>query len=144
MAGERSGSDYRVLEVADAGVDAAMVGEFIGEHWQRKVTLSVPRFFDWQFRDGPANAGRNRCLVVTDADGRLHGFMGVTAREFNLDGQRLLGAELTTWVIAETLRGLGLGKEIVRQLQRSYEVITGMGISESALPIYASHGFKSM
>jgi hypothetical protein len=82
--------------------------------------------------------------VVVDADGRLHGFMGVTAREFHVDGRRLPGAELTTWVISEALRGLGLGKEIVRQLQGSYEVITGMGISDSALPVYANHGFKYM
>jgi GNAT superfamily N-acetyltransferase len=137
-------SEYRVLEVDEAGVGAEQVGTFIAEHWRREVALSIPRFFDWQFRDSPANAGCNRCLVVVDSDGQLHGFMGITAREFHLDGRRVPGAELTTWVISESLRGLGLGKQIVRRIQSSFEVITGMGISDSALPIYMTHGLKYM
>jgi GNAT superfamily N-acetyltransferase len=137
-------ADYRVLEVDELGLDAASVGAFIEQHWARKVALSVPRFFDWQFRGAPPETGRNRCLVVVGPRDRLHGFMGVTARSFHLDGRRRLGAELTTWVIDESLRGLGLGKAIVRRLQQSYHAIIGMGISDSALPVYATHGFKYM
>jgi hypothetical protein len=140
-AGSPAPSDFRVLEVDELGIDAAVVGAFIERHWARKVALSVPRFFDWQFRGGHPG-GRNRCLVVVDARDRLHGFMGVTVRTFHIDGRRLPGAELTTWVIDEALRGLGLGKAIVRRLQESYQAIIGMGISDSALPIYATHGFK--
>jgi GNAT superfamily N-acetyltransferase len=143
-AGAPGPSDYRVLEVDELGLDAAAIGAFIEQHWARKLALSVPRFFDWQFRGAPPETGRNRCLVVVDARDRLHGFMGVTARTFHLDGRRQPGAELTTWVIDESLRGLGLGKAIVRRLQQSYHAIIGMGISDSALPIYATHGFKYM
>jgi hypothetical protein len=142
MSEQRSG--HRVLEVSEAGVGAEAVGAFIAAHWQKRVALSSPRFFDWQFRAGPGSAGRNRCLVVLDEKDAIQGFMGVTPREFVLDGKRLAGAELTTWVINEALRGLGLGKAIVRRLQESYGAIIGMGISESALPIYATHGFKYM
>jgi hypothetical protein len=137
-------SEFRVLEFSEAGVDAQSVGQFIKSNWMRGVAISVPRFFDWQFRDGPANGGVNRCLVVVDDDDQLNGFMGVTVRNFHIDGRRLIGAELTTWVINEATRGLGLGKTIVRMLQESYGAIIGMGISESALPIYATHGFKYM
>jgi hypothetical protein len=140
----RRRSDFRVLEFSEAGVDAQSVGQFIESNWMRGVALSMPRFFDWQFRDGPANAGVNRCLVVVDDEDQLNGFMGVSVRDFHIDGRRLVGAELTTWVIGESTRGLGLGKTIVRMLQESYGAIIGMGISESALPIYATHGFKYM
>jgi len=141
---EPANTNYRVVEVADSGVDSARVGQFIERHWQKRVALSVPRFFDWQFSDSPASAGRNRCLLILDADDEIFGFMGVTVRDFSLEGRRIVGAELTTWILSEEVRGLGLGKQIVRRLQANYEAIIGMGISDSALPIYATHGFKYM
>ena len=137
-------TSYRVVEVAESGLDSRSIGQFIEEHWRKRIALSVPRFFDWQFTDSPANRGRNRCLLILDRDARIFGFMGVTVREFNLDGRRVVGAELTTWILNEEVRGLGLGKAIVGRLQESYEAIIGMGISDSALPIYATHGFKYM
>ena len=137
-------TSYRVVEVAESGLDSRSIGQFIEEHWRKRIALSVPRFFDWQFTDSPANRGRNRCLLILDRDDRIFGFMGVTVREFNLDGRRVVGAELTTWILNEEVRGLGLGKAIVGRLQESYEAIIGMGISDSALPIYATHGFKYM
>lgn len=136
--------DHRILEISESGVDSKAVGRFIEGHWQKRVALSSARFFDWQFSESPGGAGRNRCLVLLDDDDSIHGFMGVTPREFALDGNRIAGAELTTWILSEAVRGLGLGKAIVRKLQRSYGAIIGMGISESALPIYATHGFKYM
>lgn len=137
-------SGHRILEVADAGIDAATVGAFIEAHWQRRVALSVPRFFDWQFLGAPGCEGRNRCLVLLDERDEVQGFMGVTPREFALDGRRLNGAELTTWILDDAVRGLGLGKAIVQRLQQSYGALIGMGISDTALPIYAMHGFKYM
>ena len=137
-------SDHRILEVSESEVDSSAIGRFIEAHWQKRVALSSTRFFDWQFCESPGNVGRNRCLVLLDRDDAIHGFMGVTPREFSLDGKRLAGAELTTWILSEAVRGLGLGKAIVRKLQQSYGAIIGMGISESALPIYATHGFKYM
>jgi len=137
-------SDHHILEVSEAGVDAAAVARFLEAHWQRRVALSSTRFFDWQFAHPPASEGRNRCLVVLDRHEAIQGFMGVTPREFWLDGRRVAGAELTTWVLSEATRGLGLGKAIVRTLQQRYDAIIGMGISDSALPIYAAHGLKYM
>jgi hypothetical protein len=137
-------SGHRILEVSEAGIDARTVGAFIEAHWQKRVALSTPRFFEWQFGESPRSGGRNRCLVLLDGKDAIQGFMGVTPREFVLDGKRLGGAELTTWILSETVRGLGLGKAIVQKLQASYGAIIGMGISESALPIYATHGFKYM
>ena len=137
-------SGHRILEVSEAGVGSKAVGSFIEAHWQKRVALSSSRFFDWQFSESPGNAGRNRCLVLLDQKDAIQGFMGVTPREFALNGKRLAGAELTTWILSEAVRGLGLGKAIVRNLQESYGAIIGMGISESALPIYATHGFKYM
>ena len=98
-------------------MDSRSIGQFIEEHWRKRIALSVPRFFDWQFTDSPANRGRNRCLLILDRDDRIFGFMGVTVREFNLDGRRVVGAELTTWILNEEVRGLGLGKAIVGRMQ---------------------------
>lgn len=137
-------ASHRILEVSEAGVDAETVGAFIDAHWQKRVALASARFFRWQFSQSPGNVGRNRCLLVLDEKDAIQGFMGVTPRPFVLDGRRRPGAELTTWILSEAVRGLGLGKAIVQRLQQSYDAIIGMGISESALPIYATHGFKYM
>lgn len=137
-------TNYSVVEMGESGIDVSRVGQFIEQHWQKRVALSVPRFFDWQFAGNPASAGRNRCLLVLDPVDEIMGFMGVSVRDFHVDGHRIVGAELTTWILSEEVRGLGLGKRIVRRLQDDYEAIIGMGISDSALPIYATHGFKYM
>ncbi|MBI5568754.1 MAG: hypothetical protein HY914_02315 [Desulfomonile tiedjei] len=68
--------------------------------------------------------------------------MGLNEREFNLRGEKLLGAELTTWMISDPVRGLGFGRKILEYLQSNYQVLTGMGISEAALKVYLKCGFR--
>ena len=133
---------YRVGEVDDLGVDVSSITSYIQREWNRPIALTLPRFYDWQFRRSPDGAGKNRCVVIVDESGELFAFMGVTNREFHLDGKTLLGADLTTWVVSDELRGLGYGRRIIEYLQAQYEVIVGMGITDSALPIYATLGFR--
>lgn len=134
---------YRVAEVDELGpAAAAAVGGFIAQHWKRRVALSIPRFFDWQFRDPPADFGRNRCVVALDAADRIRAFMGVTRRDLCLAGRRVRAVELTTWVVDEELRGRGVGRAILRHIQASHEAVVGMGISDSALSLYLRAGFR--
>ncbi|MEE9571194.1 MAG: hypothetical protein V3W02_05790 [Gammaproteobacteria bacterium] len=137
-----SKDEYRIAEVDEIGADAATVGQFIERNWRRPVALSLPSFYEWQFRNNPSDAGRDRSLVIVDREDRLHGFMGITGRELRLAGQSLNAVELTTWVVEEQLRGVGLGKAIVRHIQETHEAIVGMGISDSALAVYIRYGLK--
>jgi GNAT superfamily N-acetyltransferase len=44
-------------------------------------------------------------------------------------------------VVAPEARGKGVGKAILENLQRRYEVLTGAGITAGALPLYLAAGF---
>ena len=70
--------------------------------------------------------------------------MGANARTFHLAGRACSGAELTTWVVAESARGSGCGKTIMAFLQSRYEVLAGMGLTEAALRVYLPSAFVYM
>lgn len=132
----------RVIEAEARPGGSAPVHEFLREHWQRGITLTRPRFYDWQFRQSPANRGADSCLLLVDERDAIHGFMGLNKREFWIDDRSVAGCEITTWVLAESVRGLGMGRKIVQQLQTTYDVIVGMGISVDALRVYLPQGLK--
>lgn len=125
------------------GVEAERVQEFYKRHWLRPVVLSDDVFYRWQFLQAPEAGGRDHCCVAIDRHGELLGVMGAQPRPFELAGELRPGAELTTWVTAPEARGRGIGRAILADLQRSYDVLVGLGITEAAIPLYrlADFGF---
>jgi hypothetical protein len=68
--------------------------------------------------------------------------MGLNRRSFNNEGNTIKGAEMTTYVVAESARGRGVGKLIMNALQNEYSFLAASGITDSALPIYLDRGFR--
>lgn len=124
----------------ELGVRPADVQRFYEVNWNKRIALSVPDFYSWQFIDCPDNAGTDACVVALAGD-TLCGVMGVTPRPFLLDGQLLNGGELTTWVVSSDARGQGVGPAILKYLQYNYDVLIGMGITKDALSLYLRNGF---
>ena len=133
---------YKVGDADELGVDSKSITEFIQREWQRPIALSLPWFYDWQFRQSPDNAGTDRCILILDEDDQVFGFMGLNNRRFYLGGRALKGCELTTWMISEQVRGMGYGAAMLNYLKGSYEVLVGMGISDMAIPVYTRLGFR--
>jgi GNAT superfamily N-acetyltransferase len=104
--------------------------------------LSRVSFYDWQFREGPENGGRNRSIVVVDKENEIAGFMGVNNRTFYLGGRCLKGTELITWLVSEEIQGRGYGKAVLEYLKARYDVVLGGGISSMAVPVYTRQGFR--
>jgi GNAT superfamily N-acetyltransferase len=125
------------------GVATAEIAAFYRDHWARPIALSLPGFADWQFCAAPEAEGRNHCVLALRGD-RILGVMGVTPAVFHPGPARLRGAELTTWIIAPEARGQGIGQRILAQLQASFDILLGAGITAAALPLYLGADFAHL
>lgn len=123
------------------GVSPAEIQRFYESNWNRKIALSNPEYYAWQFINNPLNPGEDECAVAL-YDGKLCGVMGANSRYFYRGGERVLGGELTTWIVSEDMRGKGVGPKILGFLVDKYDVLIGMGITREALPIYLRQGFR--
>jgi len=133
---------YTIVSVHESDSDYRDIFHFLKENWSRPVLLSDEKFVRWQFEDNPDDLGNNPSLLVLSADGKVMGFLGLNHRPFYVDGQKRRGAELTTWIISEKLRGQGIGKAMMTKISKENDIVMGMGISEIALPIYLDLGFR--
>ncbi len=132
-----------VSTVAELGIDSRLVCDFYRDNWARRICLQDMDFYRWQFMSSPAGAGRDHCVVAYDSDlGRVAGVMGLDPRPFHLAGRLVAGAELTTWVVAESYRKTGIGGVMLSYIQDHYDALIGMGISQAALPVYLRSGFR--
>lgn len=131
----------RVGEAQELNIDSNQITTFIEGEWKRQIALSLPWFYEWQFKQSPSNKGKDHSVVVVDDDS-VHGFIGLNTRNFFLDGQSFKGAELTTWMVSEKVRGKGYAKKMLSLLQEKYDVLVGMGITEMAVSVYTQLGFK--
>jgi GNAT superfamily N-acetyltransferase len=138
---EQVGS-YTIVPFHESSSDYRDIFRFIKEHWARPVLLSDERFVRWQFENNPDDLGKNPSLLVLSAEGEVMGFLGLSHRPFYIGGQKRNGIELTTWILSDRLRGQGIGKAMMTKVTRENDVALGMGISDSALPIYLGLGFK--
>lgn len=127
--------------LSELGLDPQQVMDFYRKHWARPIALADEAFFHWQFRDAPYSGGKNHCVVALK-DGGLVGVMGCTPWLFHLEGRDYPAAQLTTWVVSEDARGLGIGQRILDYLCGQYDVLFGSGITPAALPLYTRQGFR--
>jgi hypothetical protein len=133
----------RVRQRPELNVAPERIGAFYDLHWPRKISLALPDFYKWQFQSLPTAKGIDNCMVAVErTSGAIAGVMGLHARPFHLAGRRVSGAELTSWVVDERFRAAGAGALLLSEVQKRYDVLIGMGISASALPVYLRSGFK--
>lgn len=132
-----------VGEVSELGLESSCVSNFYERHWKREIALSIPSFYKWQFTESPSDEGNDHSMVALNKNsGDLYGVMALNRRPFFLNGSKLNGAELTTWVVDEKHTGKGIGKKILKEIQSRYDVLVGMGITDMALSIYLKNGFR--
>ena len=123
------------------GVSSSEIMDFYNIHWQRKIALSDQKFYSWQFENAPLNKGANLCVVAVNDNGLL-GVMGLNKRNFYLSTRELNGAEMTTWVVDQKIKGTGVGRKILNFITTQFDVLFGIGVSQDALPIYIRSGFQ--
>ncbi len=118
------------------------IQKFYENFWKRKIALSVDEFYQWQFIQTPGTNGMDHCCVAIDERQNIVGVMGVTPRPFHLNGQKITGAELTTWLVHPDYQSKGAGAYILEFLQQQYDMLIGMGITDMAIPLYCRSGFR--
>lgn len=124
----------------ELNVTVEKVTSFFEKNWDRKIALSSIDFYNWQFINTPFNLGDQCCVVLQNNE--IIAVMGLNERGFLFENHSLSGAELTTWIVREDKRRLGLGPKMIDYLQSKYLVLFGMGISDQALPVYLRKNFK--
>ncbi len=129
--------------VHELNISSNLVQKFYKENWPTKIALSNKKFYDWQFISPPSNSNNDFCVVAYDqVNKKILGAMGLNKRDFYLCGKKKYGAELTTWVVSKDSIGSGFGVKILLYIQKNFEILIGMGISETALSIYMRLGFR--
>lgn len=125
------------------GLQSDRITAFYGTTWKRPIILSNQDFYDWQFKSGPLAGGFDNCIVAYDAArGVVAGVLGLNARPFHLAGERRTGAELTTWVVGDQYRSLGIGVPMLDHAMKTYDILTAMGITKQSLPVFLRSGFR--
>lgn len=118
------------------GVDSKEIQKFYELYWPRKTVLSIDDFYQWQFIQPPTANGSNFSVVAIDtAKQALVGVMGVTPRTFYLNQLALPAVELTTWILQPRYRGKQIAINIINYLEKYYDVIIGLGVSDLTLSI---------
>lgn len=126
---------------SDFGITQKQICDFYDANWPRKIALSDEKFYKWQFVNNPSNISLDECCVAV-SHGEIIGVMGLNSRDYYLSGEKVKGAELTTWVVSEKHRNKGSGPAMISYLKDKYDVMIGMGISLAALPVYLRSGFR--
>src|SRR5687768_3998286 len=104
----KTDNDIHIGPTYQLGINSEAVRNFYKKNWNRRIALSLKSFYNWQFVQPPENDSQDwNCVAVRRAT--ILGVMGVNRRTFYLERKPLKGAELTTWVVSETARGLGVG-----------------------------------
>lgn len=132
----------KVGSATQLGISAEQICDFYRENWNRKIPLSDLEFFKWQFLDVPTAVGYNNCCVAVDSANNIAGVMGANAREFVIEQQRTRAAELTTWIVSPQHQKKGIGPKIINHLKNEFDILLGLGITDSALSVYLRSGFR--
>ena len=99
------------------GVNNTRIANFYKHNWDRPIALSKPEFLDWQF----GSSCENHCVVAM-LGSEIVGVMAVNPRSFLCNNISYNGAELSTWCVNKKVRGLGVGKKILRFLKTNFFV----------------------
>lgn len=137
---EPSSHDIVIATATEAGVSNAEICAFYAKYWTRPIALTREDFVRWQFSTAPGADGQNHSVVAV-SDGALIAVLGATPRSFETGNGIMNAAELTTWIVAPEAQGRGVGARILGFLQERYDVLTGAGITEQALPVYLKAEF---
>ncbi|MEQ1956681.1 GNAT family N-acetyltransferase [Mesorhizobium sp. CN2-181] len=123
------------------GLSVDQIAGFIATHWLRPTVLSDRHFYRWQFLEPIGGEGKDYCVVALLGD-EIVGFLGLNKRVFNASGERLNGAELTTWIVKEECRGTGVAKGMLELVKTNFEIAYGANITTDAVRAYMRMGFN--
>ena len=119
----------------------AAITAFLRIHWSPQVALAQDDFYQWQMR----GQGHDASLVVTDAEGQLLGFLGVTPHNLVIpEGQTVPTCVTTTLVLREDCRGGPLASQLLQSVQDQYQAAFGMNLNATSQSLQRRLGYKVM
>ncbi|WP_165798848.1 GNAT family N-acetyltransferase [Shimia abyssi] len=124
----------------ELGVSNQDIAAFYAVQWARPIALGRTDYLQWQFNDAPTSEAGNHSVVALDGT-EIIAVMGATPRDFCVGETCKKGAELTTWIVSPKAQGRGVGGKMLRYFQSRYEVLSGAGITNQALPLYLKAEF---
>lgn len=133
--------DIEIGNPSEFKIGSNIIRDFYKKNWNREICLSNESFYKWQFSNLPYAKNDDDCCIAI-SEGEVIAVMGVNSRRFWSGNGYLDGAELTTWIVREDYQNQGVGPKILNSLQKKYNVLLGMGITDAALGVYMRLGFR--
>jgi hypothetical protein len=106
---------------------------FFAEMYSSSYVLSADeRFLRWQFGPTPASRRSDYHLILGVVDGQIKGCIGYIPTELSVAGQVRSCAWAANWMVDDSIRRLGLGPLLIRELAKRFDVTLALGGNRDA------------
>ena len=106
---------------------------FFADMYSPGYVLSADeQFLRWQFGPTPSSPSNDYHLILGVVDGRIKGCIGYIPTEFSIGGQVRTCAWAANWMVDESIRRLGLGPLLIRELAKRFDVTLALGGNRDA------------
>ena len=114
--------------------------QLMGEGRHAGYRDSKRALFNWQFFDAPGARQRSP-FIVGIAEDRIVAANGFMPVRLKVGADRVDGAWSCDTFVSPTMRGVGLGKQLVSRVSASHPIVLGYGISDMSDPIFEKFGW---
>ena len=118
----------------------SLLQEFIDANWKRGHVLARDaNLLRWQ-NAYPGDSEKLSVLIAHDA-GTWLGMLGVIQVGVCVNGERISGAWLTSWLTLPESRSEGLGRRLMQEVLLGFEMVGGLGGNDLFQRILGASGF---
>jgi GNAT superfamily N-acetyltransferase len=90
-----------------------------------------PAFLRWQFGPTPGSSADHHVIIAL-VDDRIRGCIGYIPIDLTVGGRQMRAAWAANWMVDQSVRRLGLGPLLVRDLVKRFEVTLALGGNSDA------------
>lgn len=117
--------------------DMPALQKFFSRVYGSSHTLNRQDYLSWQYKDVPANHFYpDYSNLLFFKDGEVAGHLGLIPYKFNIKGQEMRAAFLTSLIVFPELRGLGAGIFLAKEAEKYYDLLYTIGFNNNAAPVW--------
>jgi GNAT superfamily N-acetyltransferase len=128
-----------VVKALEAHEEQELLGFYAAnlENWERFHVL-------WEWRKKrPGGSGRGKAAIAKQ-DGKIVGCVGSVPAPLTLSRLPIKGAWQQDSVVSSTMRGKGLGKKLVEEAAKGWDLVMAKGTSEAMYRLRKSAGYRDV